>query len=114
MTEIIKAPDVWKNWHRYWSSPDNQRNNLREIKPGIEKWESSFHKNRKIETSLSKLRMGHTSLTPSYLLKGETNPPNVQQMQPAHNCQTSWCNALNFWKPVGNLITQHDNNAKGN
>lgn len=98
MTGIIKAVDVWKNWHRYWSSPDNQRNNLREIKPGIEKWESSFHKNRKIETSLSKLRMGHTSLTPSYLLKGETNPPNVQQMQHAHNCRTSWCNALNFWK----------------
>ena len=74
MTCIIKTA-VRKKWQREWSSVENQEKQLREVKPEIEYWNSSSNKNRRIETALTRLRIGHTNLTHSYLMVRGTDPP---------------------------------------
>ena len=74
MTGPIKV-SIQSEWQRQWASPHNQGNKLREIKPEIEVWNSSFHKNRRAETLLSRLRIGHTNITHSYLMERGTDPP---------------------------------------
>ena len=38
-------------------------------------WKEGYRKSRREETVLSRLRIGHTNITHSYLLKTRTNPP---------------------------------------
>jgi kelch-like protein 2/3 len=49
-------------------------NKLHEIKPAIEDWPSCYSNDRKKETLLCRLRIGHTWLTNGYLLRGEPQP----------------------------------------
>ena len=74
MTRIVKAA-ARKEWQRDWSSAEYQDNKLREVKPEIGHWSSSCNKNRRIETALTRLRIGHTNLTHSYLMGRGLDPP---------------------------------------
>ena len=74
MTGIVKDA-VRKDWQREWSSAEYRNNKLREVKPEIGFWSSSSHKNRRIETALTRLRIGHTNLTHSYLMVRGLDPP---------------------------------------
>ena len=56
-----------------WNNKEN--NKLLEIKPTLGEWKQSFRKNRKEEITLSRLRIGHTRITHSYLLKGKQQQP---------------------------------------
>ena len=58
-------------WQRSWNDPSNQENKLFAIKPNISEWLPGFRSNRREEVVLARLRIGHTHMTHSYLLKGE-------------------------------------------
>ncbi len=49
-------------------------NKLHSIKPTLGEWAPGFRTVRRDEVVLSRLRIGHTRLTHSYLLKGEPAP----------------------------------------
>ena len=74
MTGIIKTA-VRKDWQREWSSAKYKDKQLRELKPEIGYWSSSCNKNRRIETALTRLRIGHTNLTHSYHMARGMDPP---------------------------------------
>ena len=74
MTGIVKAA-AREEWQRKWSSAEYQDNKLKEVKPEIGYWNSSSNKNRRIETALTRLRIGHTNLTHSYLMVSGMDPP---------------------------------------
>lgn len=59
-------------WREEWLETD--RNKLREIKPDIAPWPSAYHKNRKTEVTLCRVRIGHTLKTHRYLME-KTDPP---------------------------------------
>ena len=73
---------VMDKWQARWSTlPGNQK--LREIKPSIEKWDSSNCFNRRDSVVLTRLRIGHTYLSHSFLmLSGED-----RQVPQCHTCQ---------------------------
>ena len=72
---------------QHWNN--NENNKLLEIKPTRGEWKQSFRKNRKEEITLSKLWIGHTRITHSYLLKGKQQ--QQQQQQPmCYACQTKY------------------------
>ena len=48
---------------------------MREVKTDVKQWPSSFNKNRRKETVLSRLRLGHTNITHAYLMQGQSDPP---------------------------------------
>ena len=52
------------------SDPANQNNKLFTIKPSLGEWLSGLRTNRR-EEILARLRIGHSYITHSYLLKGE-------------------------------------------
>jgi ribonuclease HI len=60
------------DWGTVWLNEDN--NKLRQIKKYPRKWATSFHKNRRDEVVLARLRIGHSKLTHSYLMSGEPAP----------------------------------------
>ena len=74
MTRIVKAA-ARREWQRKWSSVEYQDNKLREVKAEIGYWSSSSNKNRRIETALTRLRIGHTNLTHSYHMVRGLDPP---------------------------------------
>ena len=53
---------------------NNENNKLLEINPTLGEWKQSFKKNQKEEVILSRLRIGHTRITHSYLLEGKQQP----------------------------------------
>ena len=57
-----------------WSDPANQNNKLFNIKPGFGKWLPGLRTNRRIEIFLARLRIGHSYITHSYLLKEKEEP----------------------------------------
>ena len=61
-------------WQRSWNDPSNQENKLFAIKPSMGEWLPGFRSNRREEVVLARLRIGHTHMTHSYLLKGEELP----------------------------------------
>ena len=61
-------------WQRSWNDPLNQDNKLFAIKPNISEWLPSLRSNHREEIVLARLRIGHTHMTHSYLLKGEDPP----------------------------------------
>ena len=61
-------------WQRSWNDPSNQENKLFAVKPNISEWLPGFRLNRREEIILARLRIGHTHMTHSYLLKGEELP----------------------------------------
>ena len=65
--------DILKNqmiqqWRNQWEN-ESQHNKLKKIKPDVLKWNSSIQTSRKLEVILTRLRIGHTKLTHSYLMK---------------------------------------------
>ena len=72
---------VREKWQALWNS--EQSNKLKQIKPSLKKWSSSYHKTRRKEVVLARLRIGHTNLTHKHLME-KRNPPvcrscNVQE-----------------------------------
>ena len=66
---------VKKKWQTRWSShllANNKK--YKKIRQSVDHWPSSFHSNRKIEVVLSRLRIGHTHFTHSFLLEGGAAP----------------------------------------
>ena len=61
-------------WQQSWSDPANQTNKLFTIKPGLGEWLPGLRTNRREEIILARLRIGHSHITHSYLLKGEEEP----------------------------------------
>ena len=61
-------------WQLSWSDPANQTNKLFTIKPGLGEWLPGLRTNRREEIILARLRIGHSHITHSYLLKGEEEP----------------------------------------
>ena len=72
----IKSPIrkyIRSKWQERWSSlADNKK--LKTIRPLVNYWQSSFHKNRRTEIVLTRLRIGHSRLTHSFILNGSEAP----------------------------------------
>ena len=62
-----------------WLSLDWEDRKQREIKCNVDEWNSSYNKNRRINTVPSWLRIGHTDTTHSYLIQGQTNSPKCER-----------------------------------
>ena len=69
---------MFRNWQEKWNSLDREGRKLREIKQDVRKWKSSQNKCRRIETALTRLRVGHTNITHSYLMQSQANPPECE------------------------------------
>ena len=65
---------ITKAWRNKWLSLGQKGRKLREIKTDVNEWSSSYNKNRRIETVLARLRIGHSNLTHSYLMQGHADP----------------------------------------
>nr|CAD7262532.1 unnamed protein product [Timema shepardi] len=75
-------------WHEQWVSTPAQ-NKLRSIRDGVLRWPSSIRKSRREEVIVTRLCVGHTSLTHGFLLRGD--PPPL--------CE--FCDApLRFWSQM--------------
>ena len=69
---------IANKWQERWSScPDNK---LFKIKPTLGLWPSGFRNSRKEEVVLSRLRIGHTYFSHSYILRQE-DPPECTACQ---------------------------------
>ena len=64
-------------WQRSWCDPFNKKNKLFGVKLALGEWLPGLRSNRREEIVLARLRIGHTYLTHSYLLKGEEAPQCV-------------------------------------
>ena len=67
----LKAAAI-QQWQSRWDQEVN--NKLHEIRPSIKKWESSFHKKRKFETSITRLRIGHCNFSHVHLMERTPQP----------------------------------------
>ena len=63
---------VLKKWQKSWD--DQTQNKLHHIQDTIGEWRAGYRRNRKEEVIISRLRIGHTHITHSHLLKGEDSP----------------------------------------
>ena len=64
---------LYDRWQSFWSHLTG--NKLRTVKPTVHPWSNPHHKNRRWETVLARLRLGHTRLTHSYLMS--RSPPDL-------------------------------------
>ena len=63
----LLRPSITSTWQSEWScQPPSVK--LRSIKPNVHPWSSSFHKVRRYEVILTRLRIGHTRLTHGFLM----------------------------------------------
>ena len=66
---------ILRKWQERWSSPLLANNNkLRAIRPLLSFWQSSFHRDRRIEIVSTRLRIGHCRLTHGFILDGGSAP----------------------------------------
>ena len=66
---------ILRKWQERWSSPLLANNKkLRAIRPLLSFWQSSFHRDRRIEIVLTPLRIGHCRLTHGFILDGGSAP----------------------------------------
>ena len=63
---------IRNRWQAKWDLAIT--NKLHAIKPTLGEWAPAFRKQRREEIVLARLRIGHTYLTHSYLLRGEPPP----------------------------------------
>ena len=63
---------IIKKWQKSWD--DQTQNKLHHIQDTIGEWPAGYRRNRKEEAIISRLRIGHTHITHSHLLKGEDSP----------------------------------------
>ena len=69
---------ISSKWQEGWSSC--RENELFQIKPNLVEWPPGFRKSRKEEVVLSRLRIGHTYFSHSYILHRE-DPPKCTACQ---------------------------------
>ena len=63
---------IFQKWQERWSScPDNK---LFKIKPTLGEWRPGFRNSRREEVVLSRLRIGHTYFSHSFILRQEDPP----------------------------------------
>ena len=74
MKRTIKCAII-KGWQEKWLSFNQEGSKLREIKRDVGAWISSYNKNRRQETALCRLRIGHTNITHAFLMERNRNPP---------------------------------------
>ena len=60
-------------WQREWDSL-NTPNKLKEIKTDVTEWKSAYGENRSEEVTITRLRIGHTNITHSYLMTNPSGP----------------------------------------
>ena len=63
---------IRNKWQSQWDL--EAQNKLRLIHPSIRRWESSYHKRRRYETILTRLRIGHCNFSHVHLMKKEPQP----------------------------------------
>ena len=61
-------------WQQSWNDPANRNNKLFTIKPDLGDWLPGLRTSRREEIILAPLRISHSYITHSYLLKGEEEP----------------------------------------
>lgn len=81
-TDMKRSINIYiqNKWQIYWNNFPN--NKLYKIMPKITKLENNQKTNRKQDVILTRLKIGHTYLTHSYLLKGETQPQCIACQTP--------------------------------
>jgi len=75
--DVIRAlkTKLYTLWQNQWEKQTNQNNKLRQIKPLIKKWPDPPAKlTRHEETIVTRVRIGHTRITHSYLMCKESKP----------------------------------------
>ena len=70
---------ITNGWHRKWNSLAREGRKPREIKKDVKDWTSSHNTSRRIETVLTRLRLGHTNITHVYLMQGQSEPPECDR-----------------------------------
>ena len=63
---------LFNKWQSVWDTAVH--NKLHSIKPILSEWRPAYRMDRKEEVVLTRLRIGHSYATHSYLLKGEEQP----------------------------------------
>ena len=63
---------IKNTWQSRWDL--EIENKLHKIRPLINRWQSSYHKKRKYETVLTRLRIGHCNFSHVHLMKKEPQP----------------------------------------
>ena len=61
-----------EKWQQRWNR--NIHNELFQVKPFLEGWRQAFRKSRKEQVTITQLRIGHSRLTHSLILKQEQEP----------------------------------------
>ena len=71
-----RKPTISKFLHTKWQQRlvMNIHNKLFKIQPTLGKWRPAFRKSRREQDIISRLRIGHTRLTHSFILKQEQQP----------------------------------------
>ena len=77
-------PSINTFLHNKWQMSWNAAvfNKLHSIKPSLGEWQSNYRIDRKEEVTLARLRIGHTFITHSFLLKGEDWPVCIPCQEP--------------------------------
>ena len=77
-------PSINTFLHNKWQMSWNAAvfNKLHSIKPSLGEWQPNYRIDRKEETTLARLRIGHTFTTHSFLLKGEDWPVCIPCQEP--------------------------------
>ena len=80
--EVLSIPDtdlkptiskfLRTKWQQRWDI--NIHNKLFQIQPTLGEWRPAFRKSRREQVVISRLRIGHTRLTHSFILKQEIQP----------------------------------------
>ena len=90
---------ILNKWQQRWN--ENEYNKLFSIKPILGEWRPGFRKSRKEEVILSRIRIGHTKLTHSFILNGDDQPECIA-------CQTMYT-VKHFLIECGDLaLTRQD------
>ena len=71
---------LYNKWQMSWNAA--VFNKLHSIKPSLGEWQLNYRIDRKEEVTLARLRIGHTFITHSFLLKGEDWPLCIPCQEP--------------------------------
>ena len=74
---------MYDKWQRKWDETGNE-NKLKQIKKEVREWNSSNNEERRIEVTMTRLRIGHTHITHSHLMTLPHGPNPVCEHCGAH------------------------------
>ena len=72
---------IKNKWQSEWNEEINRQNKLGTIKKTTDKWKNINNLNRRDQTVITRLRLGHTKLTHGYLIE-KTNIPTCSCVEP--------------------------------